>query len=281
MDPRTLLSPLDIARLEERRLAASTAEVARTAMFLAGGAACYDAPGSWANAALGMGLEGEVSGESLDALIAFYEDRGAEARVEICPFVDPSLLRGLAERSFSLRAFENVLARPLLPGENLRASHPLGWPEGLEVVRVDPRDEATVRLAVEIASSGFLPEGIPVDEAELALGVRIASHPRVGTFLALWDGEPAGAGSVEVGGDVAALFGATVLAPFRRQGVQAALILARLALARDAGATLAVIHSHPGIPTERNALRLGFSVAYSKAVLGRARPTSTRPPCPP
>lgn len=273
MIPSTLLSPLDIARLEERRMARATANIASSALPLADGVACFDAPGSWANVAVGLGLDGEVPPEALDALVAFYETREAEARVEVCPFVHTSLLRGLGERGFLLRGFENVLARPLFPGENLRALHPHGWPEGLDVIAVDRRDEATLRLAVEIACSGFQPPGIPANEAEIALGLRMAQSQRVGTFLALWDGEPAGAGSVEVGGgDVAALFGATVLEPFRRQGVQAALILARLAAAAEAGTSLAIIHSHPGIPTERNALRLGFTVAYSKAVLTRPIP---------
>ena len=40
-----------------------------------------------------------------------------------------------------------------------------------------------------------------------------------------------------------------------------------LACARDRGVGLVCIGSEPGISTERNARRLGFSVAYTKAVL--------------
>jgi hypothetical protein len=38
------------------------------------------------------------------------------------------------------------------------------------------------------------------------------------------------------------------------------------------GCILATISSRPGIPTERNALRLGFTMAYTKVILVRPGP---------
>ena len=51
--------------------------------------------------------------------------------------------------------------------------------------------------------------------------------------------------------------------------MQQALIVARLECTRARGCTLATIVSHPGIPTERNSVRLGFRMAYTRAVLVR------------
>ena len=68
------------------------------------------------------------------------------------------------------------------------------------------------------------------------------------------------------------LFGASVLPAFRRRGIQQALISARLQTALSLGADLASITSHPGIPTERNAARLGFQLAYVRAVMVKRGP---------
>jgi GNAT superfamily N-acetyltransferase len=85
-------------------------------------------------------------------------------------------------------------------------------------------------------------------------------------------------GSAELHPNVATLFGLSTLPAFRRRGVQAALIAARLERARAAGISLATIGSEPGISTERNAMRLGFRVAYTKVVLRKPEPGLARSP---
>jgi GNAT superfamily N-acetyltransferase len=54
---------------------------------------------------------------------------------------------------------------------------------------------------------------------------------------------------------------------YRRRGIQQALIVARLERGRERGSRQAFIISGPGIPTERNATRLGFGMAYTRVVL--------------
>ena len=68
------------------------------------------------------------------------------------------------------------------------------------------------------------------------------------------------------------LFGTSVLPAFRRRGIQQALIAARLGRALSLEAELASITSHPGIPTERNAARLGFQLAFARSVLVKRGP---------
>ncbi|AUX44774.1 acetyltransferase [Sorangium cellulosum] len=263
------LSYAEIARVEERRLARATAAVVACAEPVAGGCMTFDGEGSWANFAVGLGLDGPVSGAEIDRVVGFYTTRGAEPRIVVCPFAHPSLVRGLAERGFALLEFVNVLAREIEPDEDLRALVPNGWPKGLEVVRVDPGDEAQVRLFIDVSTSGFRPEGAPIAPALLEVSRRVVAYPRCDSFLALVDGEPAGAGSVEVHPDGAALFGVSVLPRFRERGIQQALIVRRLERARELGCLLACISASPGIPTERNAMRLGFFMAYSKGILAR------------
>lgn len=261
------LSYLEIAQREERRQARGTAEIAELAEPLAGGWMGYGGVGSWINRGVGMGLDGPVSEAELDRLVAFYVSRGAEPRIDVCPFAHETLVRGLAERGFTLRNLVNVLAREIEPGEDLRACLAHGWPEGLRVARVDPADEAQVELFADISTSGFRPEGAPMDELELQSARRMVRHPRCQAFLARVDGEPAGAAAMEVGERSAGLFSTSVLPAFRRRGIQQALIVHRLGAARGRGCLLACVQTRPGIATERNAVRVGFFMAYSKVIL--------------
>ncbi len=259
-------SPPEIARAEEGRQARGTAEVVPEAEPIAGGWMTFDAIGSWANQAVGLGLHGPVSEGDLERLVAFYVERGVEPRLEVCAFAHESLLQGLAARGFVLREFEDVLARPLDPGEDLRALLPHGWPAGLTCERVDPNDPEAVERFVEVTLAGFQPD-VPPDPVFAAITRRVLAHPRNDAFLLHLDGEVAGVGGMETAGAISCQFGGVVLPAFRRRGLQAALIVARLERARERGATLVCTHSSPGIPTERNALRLGFRLAYAKVVL--------------
>jgi len=176
-------------------------------------------------------------------------------------------LDGLADRGFALREFETVLAREVGAGELLR---PDPWPQGLEIVEVDPADDAQVRTFIEVSTSGFRPEGQALDAANEAIARRIVEYPRSRSFLALVGGVPAGGGGLEIGRDVASLFGTSVLPRYRRRGIQRALILRRLERCREEGLDLAVIRSKPGAATDRNAMRLGFALAYTRVVLALA-----------
>jgi GNAT superfamily N-acetyltransferase len=63
-----------------------------------------------------------------------------------------------------------------------------------------------------------------------------------------------------------------VLPRFRRRGIQQALMAARLEHAASRGARFATIGARPGIPTNRNAMRMGFRLAYTKVVLVKPGP---------
>lgn len=78
---------------------------------------------------------------------------------------------------------------------------------------------------------------------------------------------PAGAASLRLDDGLAQLCGAATLPPFRRRGIQAALLRVRLAEARQAGCDLAVVTTQPGSKSQANAMRQGFSVLYARVVL--------------
>ena len=263
-----MIEAVEVARREEARQALGTAEIADEAFELeSGGWASFGGVGSWANQAAGLGLAGPVSDDELDRLVDFYVTRGVEPKIEVCPFVDASLVRGLAQRGFELREFENVLARHVDAKEGLSAALPHALPEGFAIECVDKADASALDAFVEASLAGFYGPGEEVQPHLAKFTRRCVVHPRGDGFVARIDGSIVGTAAMETTPDVACLFAGSVLTDFRRRGVQAALIVARLERARELGTSLVCIHSAPGIPTERNAARVGFGVAYTKAVL--------------
>ncbi|RYZ41062.1 MAG: GNAT family N-acetyltransferase [Myxococcaceae bacterium] len=257
---------VEIARRFERKQAQAVVALATESAPLADGWMVFGGVGSYVNKSCGYGYDQEVTGAELDALVDFFSSRGVEPKAELSPFAPVPLLRGLAERGFVLSEFETVLYRPLVAGEDLgRPSR--GAPPGLRIERIDPSDDAAVRLFAQVSGSGFVPEGEVQSEMFLELGARGARNPTTDSFVAWLDGVPVGAGGCETSEGLTSLFGTSVLPAYRRKGIQQALISARLARGLERGSDLAAIMSGPGIPTERNAMRLGFLMAYSRAVL--------------
>ncbi|MBN9685697.1 MULTISPECIES: GNAT family N-acetyltransferase [unclassified Corallococcus] len=257
---------VEIARRFEHKQATSAVALSTASAPLADGWMAFGGEGSYINKSCGYGFARDVTDAELDALVDFFASRGVEPKAELSPFAPQSLLKGLADRGFVLREFETVLYRPLRAGEDL-SRLTQGAPAGLRVERVDPSDDAAVRRYVEIAGSGFVPEGESMPDIFWEMGLKAAHHPSTDSYLAWIDGVPAGGGACEVSDGLTSLFGTSVLPAYRRRGVQQALIAARLARGLEKGSDLAAIMSSPGIPTERNSMRMGFQMAYSRAVL--------------
>jgi len=70
-----------------------------------------------------------------------------------------------------------------------------------------------------------------------------------------------------LGDGIFALFGAGTLPEFRGRGIQTALLRTRIRVAMEARCELAVVVTRGGSVSERNCVRLGFRVAYSKVTV--------------
>jgi GNAT superfamily N-acetyltransferase len=258
-----------LAMMFERSQAQAMVELSDESRPVADGWMTFAGVGAFVNKACGLGLAGPVPKGTVEEVIDFYATRGAEPKVELCPYVHPSLLQALGQHDFRLQEFENVLFRRLEKAEDLRLLLPGGWPTGLVVERVDAKDAQAVERYVDVTLSGFMPEGQPVSEGFRASALRAPQLPHYDSFLARLDGKPVGAGGSATRDNHTTLFGASVLPAYRKRGVQQALVVARLERARARGSALAIVVSHPGQGTERNAQRLGFHMAYSRAALVR------------
>lgn len=224
---------------------------------IAGGWAQSTGAGRFGNRVQGAGVGVAASGGDLDRVEAFYRSRGLPVEVELCPLADGTLLSAMAARRCAAVGFRNVYAH------ELRSIPP---PAGqVEVVSV--RDEPDFERWSETLLDGF-GYATPGDRARVAWWNRVLfGLPEATLLLALERGVPVGAANILVRGRTASLGGTASRPGWRRRGVQAALLSARLELARAAGCSLAVVTADPGGTSARNCERAGFQLAYTNVRL--------------
>jgi len=259
------MTPQQLAQLEEHRIAEAVADVALASIRLeGGGTVCWGGDGSWMNEGRGLAMRGEAPPGEVDRAIGFLRERGARVRFDVCPYAHPSLLERLGERGLVALGFETVLYRELDPLD-------LGPPVAEAGIQVRPVDgEEDVAAFVEGVGRWFSPAG-ELREVDAWAMRRVLAHPRVEGFLVQIDGRMVGGGALEMGqpeSGLAVLMMTSVDPAWRRRGVQNALMVHRLRRARELGACVAAVGSDPSIATGRNAMRLGFRVAYTKVSIG-------------
>lgn len=266
MMPTSPLTPRDIALLEERRIASVFAETAPEHVPLAGGVVTFAGPASFANTALAVGLDQPAGPDEARAILDFHHQRGVDSRVELTPFADKRLTLALSELDYTIRLFENVFAIDLAtprPDAPLPPEFP-----ALEIREIDPHNDTEADTFARIALSGFTTPEQTLEDM-LPITLEFTRHPRARSLLAAIDGIPVAASAMEIHDELSALYGTTVVPNHRKRGIQQALIAHRLTIAKNAGSRLATISTEPGIPTERNAIRAGFSIAYTKVQVVR------------
>lgn len=256
------ISALD--RAEDARTHARLFSDSRAATHAIGeGAASYVRADWPINTAIGLGLANVGQSDQLDEVEAFYAPFGVAPRVVVCPFTDRDLLRQLGRRGYYVAQFMNVHARLIAPADGA----PPGAQDGVAVTRVSP--EQADDWALINVRSGRGEDDIPADDKWLALAQFAMRVPCVTGFIAWIDGQPAGGAAVGIRDGMASFFSTATHPRFRRRGVQAALIRARLAFAQRAGCDLAVVTTSPGSDSQRNVVRHGFDLCYTRLIFTR------------
>lgn len=132
----------------------------------------------------------------------------------------------------------------------------------LPAVALDVREEPDPAAWTALAAQGFGPG------SENVMGL-VAAAPHTRRFVAWLGGEPAGAALLSELGEVAALHGTATRPECRGQGVQQALLAARLCAALEGGGTLATVSAAPGSGSERNIVRAGFNLCAARLTFER------------
>ncbi|MDF1702551.1 MAG: hypothetical protein P1V36_15480 [Planctomycetota bacterium] len=266
-----MVDPQRCMRLNERRQAEGAAALSEEHVRRGPGVLAFSAGTPWLCKAVGLDLDAPLDDEAVREVVAYYRARRVPPVVELSAYSAEGTFAALARAGFVLVETEHVLAcTPHTPSVQL--------PPGVQLARLDGADDEAVREHAAVVTCGFLPGGERAPEPMLAVAVRALRQPdTIGLFARLADGTPVGASSMEIRavdlGDgsppvrALALFGTTVVPEARCQGIQQAFIAERLRLGAEAGCALALVESKPGIPTERNAARLGFAPSYTRLVL--------------
>ncbi len=209
--------------------------------------------------AAGLGFNGEVTPADLDRLEAFYRAHGAPAQLDLTPYTDSSVLDLVTARGYAIAELNNVLYRALDSSEALKV------PAGVRIRKTGPEEAGQFSdiLTHCFFEKGDAPEGFADMLAPLF------HFPEALTFFAEVDGVAVAgaAGRIIPEHRVFAFFGAGTLPAFRGKGIQTALLRTRMKAAADAGCELAVVVTRGGSTSERNCVRLGFQIAYSKATV--------------
>jgi GNAT superfamily N-acetyltransferase len=214
------------------------------------------------NTVIGLGLANVGQSDQVDEVETFYAPLGVEPRIVICPFADRELLQQLGRRGYYIVQFMNVHVRRITPPD----AHPAHG-DGIVVTQTAP-DQADEWALINVRS-GRGEDDIPADDKWLALAQVAIRNTCVTGFIAWIGREPAGSAAVRVRDGVATLFSTSTHPRFRRRGVQAALLHARLAFAQRAGCDLAVVTTSPGSDSQRNVLRYDFDIGYTRITFAR------------
>ena len=265
----------------EARMMAAFAEVARTKAApgnvllepIGGGVAVLVRRDSPMNKAIGLGFDGVIDEVRLAAIEGAWHARGAPLQIELATLARCEVAQQLAVRGYELRAFENVLGCG-------PASARLEAAPGFRVEDADALDPGAF---VDCMVDSFLhADGSGAGSADqfarddlVAAMKESMAMPGMRRYAVRVDGAIAGAASMHVDAQgIAQLCGAATAPPYRRRGIQAALLRTRLADAARAGCEVAVITTQPGSKSQANAQRQGFSLLYSLASLVQPPPAN-------
>jgi GNAT superfamily N-acetyltransferase len=213
----------------------------------------------------------EEDASTLEAIVCWFRQRGLRMWFDVAPLLvgGPTLERLTAlglrpARFFSVLCIDPVRA----PGAEM---------SGIDVRRIAP-DRQAHDFAVPFCT-GY---GIPAEAhaaTERNLPVEY-SDPGWRIYVAYVEGQPASVACLHLESTAGCIAAMATAPPFRRRGCQSALLRRCIADSASAGCQLLAYQTGPGSDSERNVLRAGFQVAYTKLVLspsggGMAQPSTT------
>jgi hypothetical protein len=198
------------------------------------------------------GLAGDVTAGELAEVEAFFRaHRVPVVTVELAPWTDRTTQDLLAARGYAVAGTENVVTRTV-------AADPIDLPSALDVIELGVDD------LLAISRQGFEQPIDPSIDELLGVSAHLPGSACLGVRAG---GRVIACGQVVIDDDAVIFGNDTTVPDARRLGAQTALIQARLALA-DSGA-LAIAEVAPGSGSERNYVRCGFEIAYTRALFTR------------
>ncbi len=243
------------AQLERAEAAAfeSIARLGDWPTMRVGEAVCIAAPAAPGNTMFnrvtGLGLDGEASDATLDAIAAFFREVGTQYAIAASPVAPRDLPRRLKARGFDTGYGWMKFGRGVEEPEEVSTN-------------VEVRESADGAEVPSIVAAGY---GVPAEVA--AAFERIAKAEEWHCFVATLDAEPVGTGALFVHEGVGWLGAAATLPDKRRLGAQNALLAARVQRGRATGCEALTVETGKSTDDRpsnsyRNILRAGFRELY-------------------
>jgi GNAT superfamily N-acetyltransferase len=227
--------------------------IGATWIEVAGTYAMFDGVDSPCTQTFGLGMFADASEADLDSIESFFGGHEAPVYHEVSPLADKALVPMLTSRGYEPFEFTSVMTLPL-PRESPE-------PDGRIHTRAIGPDERDVFADLVARGWSAFKEYAHLigDLARVS-----AMRPDGVSFIAELEGRPVATAGLSMNGNVALFAGASTIPEARKQGVQRALLDARLRYATEAGCDLAMMCAEPGSGSQRNAEREGFRIAYTR-----------------
>ena len=231
---------------------------------VAGGYLVLCGRGLYVNRAIATGIAEPLRAADIDLVLRRSAAVGVRAEIEVTPLTRPESRSALRTHGFGPVAGSgtsvHVCRLDSLPSDLSRP--------GIRVVRVSER---SLEEWQAVSAQGWGHDTAEDRRAADAFSRAAHTIDGDGMIIALDedDGRSLGCASLTIHDEVATLGGMSTLPAERGRGVQAALVLHRLGVARDAGCTVAVTTTAVGGASERNVRRLGFGTTHIKQTYSR------------
>lgn len=226
------------------------------AVRIAGADVVFDGIDSPVTQTFGLGVGGDICPAQFEEIEEFFRVRGAPTQHEVSPLAGIGTLRLLCARGYCPIEVSNVMYQPVE-----RMAPPTEAPANIELRLIG---EADADRWSEVSARGWSQEHPEFEDFLRIFGKVLVYRQGSACFLAEIDGQSAAAGALAIHEGVALFAGASTVPEFRRRGLQAALLAARLRYAREQGCDLCMMVAEPGSESQRNAQRQGFLIAYTR-----------------
>ena len=195
---------------------------------------------------------------ALEEIVGWFRQRGGRMWFDAAPpLVGGATLQHLTALGLQPARFFSVLCidPARAPGAEMSAT---------DIRRIAPDRQAHDFAVPFCTGYGIPPEAHEATERSLPLEY---SDPGWRIYVAYLEGQPAAVACLHLEGTVGCVAAMATAPQFRRRGCQSALLRRCIADSAAEGCQLLAYQTGPASDSERNVLRAGFQVAYTKLVL--------------
>lgn len=225
---------------------------------VAGTYAMFDGVESPLTQTFGLGLFDEITDAEIDKIEEFFENHDSPVFHEVSPMADTLLIELLNRRGYRPVELTSVMVLAL-DNPNVMDGNAVNPQINTRVIEEDEVD-----IWARTASTGWSTE-MPGMEDFMFEFCRIGARcDGAFPYIAEMNAKPISTGALLIYDEVALLAGASTIPEGRKHGGQSALLRERLKFARERGCRLAMMAASPGGPSQKNAQKNGFAIAYTR-----------------